>query len=59
MSTHREIEEVYNADIIKKGKMVKEKGESLGEMPRGDRTLAQIEVWLKKREKKKKNATKI
>ena len=56
MSTHREIEEVYKGDIVKKGKMVKEKGESLGEMPKGDRTLVQIEMWLKKR--KKKNATK-
>ena len=58
MSTHREIEEVFNADIIKKGKMVKEKGESLGEMPKGDRTPAQIKKWLKKWKKKKENATK-
>ena len=52
MSTHREIEETHNADIIKKGKMVKEKSESLGEMPKGDRTPAQVKMWLKKRKKK-------
>jgi hypothetical protein len=56
VSTHREIEEVYVDDVIKKGKMVKEKGESLGEMPKGDRTLAQIEAWLKKRRKKSTKA---
>ncbi len=58
MSKLSEIREVYDADIIKKGKMVKEKGESLGEMPKGDRTPAQVKMWLKKRRKKKKNATK-
>ena len=58
MSTHREIEEVYKDDIIKKGKMIKEMGESLGEMPKGDRTPAKVEMWVRKRKKKKKNATK-
>ena len=58
MSTHREIEEVYKGDIVKKGKMVKEKGESLGEMEKGDRTQAQVKMWLKKRRKKKKKSTK-
>lgn len=58
MSTHREIEEVYLEDIVKKGKMVKEKGESLGQIEKGDRTLAQVKMWLKKRKKRKKKATK-
>ena len=59
MSTRREIEEVYEGDIIKKGKMVKEKGESLGEMPKGDRTPTQIKMWLKKRKKERKKSTKV
>ena len=58
MSTHREIEEAYNAEIIKKGKMVKEKSESLGEMEKGDRTPTQVKEWLKKRRKRAKNTTK-
>lgn len=58
MSTFREIEEVYKEDIIKKSKGIKEMGESLGQIEKGDRTLAQIKMWLKKRKKKKKDATK-
>ena len=52
MSTHREIEEAYKEDIIEKSKMVKEMGESLGQMEKGDRTPTQIKMWLKKRKKK-------
>ena len=43
MSKLHEIREVYLEDIDKKSKMIKKKGETLGEMPKGDRTL---EEWL-------------
>lgn len=51
MSTHREIEQVYLEDIAKKSKMIKEAGESLKDMEKGDRTPAQ---WLRKNKRRKK-----
>ena len=58
MSTHREIEEAYKNEIIKKSKMIKEMGESLGQIEKGERTLEQIKMWVKKRKKKTKKSTK-